>query len=374
MPTNNPRQWKGGWQARYRDPDGNQRSKSFARKVDAVRFLAATETAKMQGEWVDPALGRTRLDDWAWRWLGTVWPTLKPSTAMTYESLLWARILPVLGARPLASLRPSDVQGWIGEMVGEGLSASRTRQAHVVLSRVLDAAVADGFIARNATSSTRLPRLERREAGYFEPAVVDRIADAMGGADGLLVRILGTLGLRWGEAAALTRASVDLVHRRLRVQGSASEVGGQVIAGSTKAHATRSVPLPRSLADALAGHLEERVGRGAAAPLFTGPRGGPLRHSAFYGRRWRPTLAELGLPMVGLHVLRHSAAARLISAGASPKAVQTVLGHASAAFSLTVYGHLFDADLDALADALDGPAAKADVVPMWSRSAEVTGE
>jgi integrase len=46
---------------------------------------------------------------------------------------------------------------------------------------------------------------------------------------------------------------------------------------------------------------------------------------------------------------------RIISAGGSPKTLQTVLGHRSAAFSLTVYGHLFDADLDALADRLDVP-------------------
>jgi hypothetical protein len=44
----------------------------------------------------------------------------------------------------------------------------------------------------------------------------------------------------------------------------------------------------------------------------------------------------------------------MISAGATPKAVQSVMGHASAAFSLTMYGHLFDADLDALAERLDG--------------------
>jgi hypothetical protein len=43
----------------------------------------------------------------------------------------------------------------------------------------------------------------------------------------------------------------------------------------------------------------------------------------------------------------------MISAGATPKAVQSVMGHASAAFTLTVYGHLFDADLDALAERLD---------------------
>lgn len=43
----------------------------------------------------------------------------------------------------------------------------------------------------------------------------------------------------------------------------------------------------------------------------------------------------------------------MISAGANAKAVQTVLGHRSAAFTLAVYGHMYDADLDDLADRLD---------------------
>jgi integrase len=73
------------------------------------------------------------------------------------------------------------------------------------------------------------------------------------------------------------------------------------------------------------------------------------------GRIWVPTLKRLEIPHVGLHALRHSAAARMISAGASAKAIQTVLGHASVAFTLTVYGHMFDSDLDALADRLDQP-------------------
>lgn len=45
--------------------------------------------------------------------------------------------------------------------------------------------------------------------------------------------------------------------------------------------------------------------------------------------------------------------AAMVAAGASLKALQTVLGHGSATFSLTVYGHLFDDDLDALAGRLD---------------------
>jgi hypothetical protein len=53
----------------------------------------------------------------------------------------------------------------------------------------------------------------------------------------------------------------------------------------------------------------------------------------------------------------------LISAGATPKALQQVLGHGSAAFSLTAYGHIFDADLDELAERLDSISGAAQTRP-----------
>jgi integrase len=112
--------------------------------------------------------------------------------------------------------------------------------------------------------------------------------------------------------------------------------------GHTKSYAVRQLPLSPALLARLETHLAG-VAPEPDAALFVSPGGGPLRHSNFYSRLWRPTLRRLGLPEVGLHVLRHSAAARMIGAGASPKAVQAVLGHRSAAFTLTVYGHLFDA-------------------------------
>jgi integrase len=84
-----------------------------------------------------------------------------------------------------------------------------------------------------------------------------------------------------------------------------------------------------------------------------------LRYRYFYMRLWKPTLERLGLPPAGVHVLRHSAAARLIGAGASAKAVQSILGHRSAAFTLTVYGHLLEADPDELASRLDLSERKA---------------
>jgi site-specific recombinase XerD len=53
------------------------------------------------------------------------------------------------------------------------------------------------------------------------------------------------------------------------------------------------------------------------------------------------------------HELRHTAASLAVSAGASVKSVQRMLGHASAAMTLDVFSGLFEDDLDAVADRLD---------------------
>jgi integrase len=342
----------GNWIARYLSPDGRERSKSFRRKLDADRYLAAVEAGKLRGEWVDPKLGLVTVAEAAHAWLNASRPTLKPKTAAGYESLLRSRIAPELGSYRVGALRPSDVQDWIARMQASGLSSSRIRHAHVVLHQVLERAVRDGRVARNAADGARLPRIQRREAAYLEPATVEAIACEMRPPYDLLVRILGQLGPRFGEAAALRRRSVDLLRRRLVIAESLAEVNGRLIFGPTKTHAVRRVPLTATLAVALTDRLEN-IPRDPEALVFTSPQGAPLRLSLFRSREWLPALERTGLPTTGLHVLRHSAAAAMIHAGASPKTVQTVLGHASAAFTLTVYGHIFDADLDDLAERLE---------------------
>ncbi|MAP63791.1 MAG: integrase [Microbacterium sp.] len=66
-------------------------------------------------------------------------------------------------------------------------------------------------------------------------------------------------------------------------------------------------------------------------------------------------------------MLRHTAASLAISAGANAKALQRMLGHASAAVTLDVYGDLFDDDLDAVAASMDDARAKQGVITVLSR-------
>lgn len=167
------------------------------------------------------------------------------------------------------------------------------------------------------------------------------------------MRLLGRLGPRFGEAAALRRRSVNLLTKRLTIEESIAEVCGRLVFGPTKTHAMRKFPLPPSLAADFKRHLENGVGLEPDALVFTSPTGTPLRYRNFMRRVWRPILEGLELPDVGVHVLRHSAAAALIQSGASATAVQKILGHRSAAFTLTVYGHIFDTDLDLVAEKPD---------------------
>ncbi|MGZ4511374.1 MAG: tyrosine-type recombinase/integrase, partial [Mycobacterium sp.] len=74
-----------------------------------------------------------------------------------------------------------------------------------------------------------------------------------------------------------------------------------------------------------------------------------------------------GIPRVTLHDLRHTSASLAVSAGANVKAVQRMLGHASAAMTLDIYAELFDDDLEAVAVALDEARSRESVAKMWPR-------
>jgi integrase len=87
--------------------------------------------------------------------------------------------------------------------------------------------------------------------------------------------------------------------------------------------------------------------------VFTAARGGPIRLNNFRQRVFAPAAQRIGKPELAPQDLRDTAASLAISSGASIKAVQRMLGHASARMTLDVYGSLFEEDLEALADRLE---------------------
>lgn len=93
--------------------------------------------------------------------------------------------------------------------------------------------------------------------------------------------------------------------------------------------------------------------------MFVGPDGKHLHRSRTTERgRFAASVRRAGVPHVTPHDLQHTAASLAVSAGANVKAVQRMLGHASAAMTLDIYADLFDDDLDAVSIALDRARAR----------------
>ena len=236
-----------------------------------------------------------------------------------------------------------------------------------MLAGIIDIAVRDRRLPTNPARGVNLPRKVGKARHYLGHGQVQLLAD-QSRANGTLVLFLAYTGLRWGEAVGLRVRSVDMQRRRVRVEANAVNVRGTIIPGTPKSHEARSVPFPAFLADALTKQCE---GKGRDQLLFGSgdvyiPTPTP-KDGWFAGARRRSAELDPDFPQgLTLHDLRLTAASLAISAGANFKAVQRMLGHASAAMTLDTYADLFDDDLDAVGMALDeAKRSSQESDPLW---------
>ena len=109
------------YRARYIAPDGRERSKSFARKTDAKRWLADQEAAKVMHAWTDARLGRTLFRDWHVEWVRSA-PRLRPNTEARDGWLMRDYVLARFGGAQLAAIGQRDVRAWLADLVAEELA------------------------------------------------------------------------------------------------------------------------------------------------------------------------------------------------------------------------------------------------------------
>jgi integrase len=355
------------WRARYIAPDGRERSKSFARKLDAKGWLAAQESAKVTHTWTDPMLGRVLFRDWFAEWQQTT-AKLRPHTEARDEHLFRLHVLPHFGAVPLVGITQREVRAWIAGLTAKGLAASTVQRAYQLLSKVMAAAVDAGMLPQTPCRRVPLPKIEREEMRFLTPAEIDRLATKIDQRYRALVLVGAYGGLRFGELAGLRWRAVDLDLGTVEVVEQVTEVRGKLYIGPPKTRASRRrVTLPATVSQALAEHIPPHAA--GDAWVFSAPRGGPLRINGFRWRVWRPAIRAAGLHGLRIHDLRHTAVALWIAAGAHPKAVAARAGHTSVSFTLDRYGHLFpDADAS-LSDRLDQLIRQRSTAPRRPRRA-----
>jgi integrase len=361
-------QTRGGatlYAVRYRKPDNRQTMKrGFVTKRDAKMFAEQVEVDKRAGVYVAPSMGRTTIGDLGPAWLNRQRGHMKPSSYRSYDSAWRTHVLPRWGTTRIGDVRFSDVQAWVSDLSGER-GPVIVRFAHAVLARILDDCVRDRMLASNVARGVKLPKKPPPRNVYLTAEQLNRLADEAGHYRSLVL-LLGVGGPRWGEAIVLRVQDIDFLRRRVELHRNAVKVGGTFVVGSLKGNKNRTVVVPSFVTDALARTAE---GKSRDELLWPSTSGGYLRppsgtESWLAGAVARCQAVDPTFPRITAQSLRHTAASLAIHAGANPKVVQRMLGHASAAMTLDIYADLFESDLDAVADRLE------DVLKMCSRRAQ----
>jgi integrase len=348
----------GRWRARYRDPNGRSRSRTFDHKVDARRFLERTGTAIQRGEWRDAQRHRITFSVWAEQWWTSL-GSIRDSTRITYKTEVERHLLPAWGPVALGGIDPLAIQQWLSSELDNRTTAAVVK-SYRMFRLILRYALQMGVLARDPCAGVRVPRPVRHEMRFLDVLQLEDLADAVGPFYRALVFVLAYGGLRWGEAAGLRRHNIDLLARQVVVVEQLVELhGGGHRWGPPKSKAgVRRVTLPTFVCDELATQLASRSQPEQEGLVFVNTRGGPLRRSTFRRNVWLPAITSLGLAGLRPHDLRHTAVALAIAEGAHPVAIQKRLGHADVATSLGLYGHLFPSLDGQIADRMEVTRAR----------------
>jgi len=207
-------------------PDGRRKQKHVhSRTQRGARDKAAAIRAEIS-EHGAPLDRATTLESWAEHWLTTVAkPHLKPNTYIAYSSLTRRWIVPTIGRKRVANLKPSDVRAVAEAMRAAGKSSSSSRQAYRVLSQMLESAHDEGLCGTNVAAQVKAPKKAATDRGAFTREQAMAILRAtMPLPDRTRWWAGFTMGLRQSEALGLRWEDVDLTRGQVSISWSLEEV------------------------------------------------------------------------------------------------------------------------------------------------------
>lgn len=269
-------------------------------------------------------------------------------------------IKPALGAIRLDALTTHTIQGFYNNLskgigVKRALSAKTVKNIHGVLHHALKQAVSNGLLRSNPADACTLPRIEKKELKPLDEQDIPKFLKAIKGSpyEDIFIITLFT-GLREGEVLGLTWDCVDfergmlLINKQIQLhQEKGLDAYALVSPKNGKSRTVAAAPsVMAQLKCRRAIQAQQRLKVGelwnnANNLVFTDDIGGHLTKSAVY-RAYKSAVASIGRPDARFHDLRHSYAVAALRSGDDIKTVQGNLGHATAAFTLDVYGHVTD--------------------------------
>ena len=375
----------GTWEARFvvgHDPGTGKpvRKSVYAKTQKEVRQKLAQAVAAVDDKsYREPC--KMTLGEWLDIWVDTYLKDVKPRTLKIYQDDIRLHIKPYLAAVKLNELDTHTVQRFFntllrsgkrvpkrdkegkivkkdGKTVYEGapLSSKTVKNVHGVLHGALRQAVVNRYIPINPADGDfcKLPKIQKQEIKPLDEVQIADFLKAIHG-DRFEELFLVTLftGLRQGEVLGLTWDCVDfdngtlLVNKQMQLHQEQGIKAYQLVpTKNSKSRTITAAPsvmslLKRRRAIQAQQHLEAGPLWQDSDLVFTDELGRHLTKSSVY-RSFKKIVAAIGRPDARFHDLRHSYAVAAIRSGDDIKTVQGNLGHATAAFTLDVYGHVTD--------------------------------
>jgi integrase len=281
------------------------------------------------GNWVDPIGPRTTVCDWAGQWL-----VLRRVPNRRTTSFVRHHFIPYWGDRRLGEITPLDVQRWVNGLVDDDLAPSTVRALYAMFKQMLAKAVDYDLLVKSPCRTIDLPKARKTKHVEITVADVATLEARAPARYAAMIHLAAWTGLRWQEAAALRWASVDLEAGLVHVREAVKEADGRV--GATKNGEDRWVPIGPATVEVLRAHRRDF---GSTDLLFTGSQQHRLlNYSSFVQHTWRPLVSACGIEATGFHVLRHFYATQMVKRGVDSKVLSDAMGHASAGFTVSVYG------------------------------------
>ena len=351
--------WQGRYTEGYDACTGKQIQRSITGKTQKevaqkLRQITAEIDAKT---YVAPC--KLSISEWMSIWAQDYLVGVKASTAYLYRRTIELYIDPHLGHIRLDALNAHTVQHFYNELAKPSkpdaapLSAKSIKNIHGVLHKALQQAVLLNYIRYNPTTACVLPKIVKKE---IHPLTDQQTAQLLNLLKGSKYEIPLTVdlftGLREGELLGLIWDCVDfekgtiLVNKQLR---RSQRKGGTYYFSPPKNNKSRTItPAPYVMKLLQAQKVQQARQRLMAGPawedsglVFTNEFGRYISYRAIFDS-FKRIVKRIGLSDARIHDLRHTYAVNCIRAGDDIKTVQSNLGHATAAFTLDVYGHFTD--------------------------------
>ena len=345
------------WEARYTsgyDPGTGkqiQRTINGKSKKEVAEKLREATASIDKGTYLDPC--KMTLGEWLDIWAKEYLIGVKESTAYTYKTSIKNHIKPAMGAVRLDAVTPHMIQGFYNSKL-ETHSAKTIKNFHGVLHAALKQAVLNGYIATNPADASIRPRVEKKEMHPMDEYLITDFLEAIRGEQfEYLFFVTLFTGMRKGEVLGLTWDAVDFSRGTILIDKQLQrprEGDGKCHLVSTKNGKSRKLKPAREVMNALYRVKKQQMrwelqhSESFQNPMnlvFTNEFGGYLNPNTVYNH-FKEVVTRIGAPDIRFHDMRHSYAVAALQAGDEVKTVLGNLGHATAAFTLDVYGHVTD--------------------------------